>query len=325
MQGHRGARAVRPENTLAAFRYALSVPAVSTLELDTGITEDGAVVVIHDRTINGSHCVDTAPVSAGDREFPYVGKRVRDLSLAQIKTLDCGSKTLAEFPRQVAVPGERIPTLAEVFAVAKVRQDIRFNIETKISPTADDTAPYDVFTRKVVGEITRAGVLGRTTLQSFDWRTIQLAKRIQPRLETVALVWQYGPAECATIADECSLQAVYGNPAVKSPWTGGLDWWKSRDLATLIRQSGASTVSANWQVHDPAQATVVNPDWYLRQDPSYFHGPDVAGLHRRGLKAIPYTVNDEPTLQRVIDLGVDGIISDDPDLLIAVAKRNGLR
>ncbi|GAA3049949.1 Glycerophosphoryl diester phosphodiesterase [Actinokineospora globicatena] len=325
VQGHRGARAVRPENTLAAFRYALSVPAVSTLELDTGITEDGAVVVIHDRTINGSHCVDTAPVSAGDREFPYVGKRVRDLSLAQIKTLDCGSKTLAEFPRQVAVPGERIPTLAEVFAVAKVRQDIRFNIETKISPTADDTAPYDVFTRKVVGEITRAGVLGRTTLQSFDWRTIQLAKRIQPRLETVALVWQYGPAECATIADECSLQAVYGNPAVKSPWTGGLDWWKSRDLATLIRQSGASTVSANWQVHDPAQATVVNPDWYLRQDPSYFHGPDVAGLHRRGLKAIPYTVNDEPTLQRVIDLGVDGIISDDPDLLIAVAKRNGLR
>nr|WP_301318701.1 glycerophosphodiester phosphodiesterase family protein [Actinokineospora diospyrosa] len=325
VQGHRGARAVRPENTLAAFRYALSVPAVSTLELDTGITEDGAVVVIHDRTINGSHCVDTAPVRPGDPEFPYVGKRVRDLTLAQVKTLDCGSKTLAEFPRQVAVPGERIPTLAEVFAAARVRKDIRFNIETKISPTAADTAPYEVFTREVVSEITRAGVVGRTTLQSFDWRTIQLSKRIQPRLETVALVWQYGPAECATVADECSLQAVYGNPSVKSPWTGGLDWWKTRDLARLVRQSGASTVSANWQVHDPAQTTVSNPDWYLRQDPTYFHGPDVAGLHRKGLKVVPYTVNDEPTLERVIALGVDGIISDDPDLLIAVAKRNGLR
>ncbi|WP_239575452.1 glycerophosphodiester phosphodiesterase family protein [Actinokineospora baliensis] len=310
---------------MAAFRYALAVPAVSTLELDTGITEDGAVVVIHDRTINGSHCVDTAPVRPGDPEFPYVGKRVHDLTLAQVKTLDCGSKTLPEFPRQVAVPGERIPTLAEVFAAARVRGDIRFNIETKISPTTDDTAPYEVFTRKVVAEITRAGVLDRTTLQSFDWRTIQLSKRIQPRLDTVALVWQYGPAECATVADECSLQAVYGNPAVKSPWTGTLDWWKTRDLAKLVRQSGASTVSANWQVHDPAQAMVSNPDWYLRQDPTYFHGPTIEGLHRKNLKAIPYTVNDAPTLQRVIDLGVDGIISDDPDLLIAVAKRNGLR
>ena len=44
-----------------------------------------------------------------------------------------------------------------------------------------------------------------------------------------------------------------------------------------------------------------------------------------GLKVIPYTINDEQTMQRVIDLGVDGIISDDPELLIRVAKRNGLR
>ncbi|WP_245931378.1 glycerophosphodiester phosphodiesterase family protein [Actinokineospora auranticolor] len=318
---------MRPENTLAAFAYSLANPAVSTLELDTGITEDGAVVVLHDRTINGAHCVDTAPARAGDPEFPYVGKRVHDLTLAQIRTLDCGVKTLPEFPKQQAVPGQRIPTLAEVFGAVRAsgRTDIRLNIETKISPTADDTAPYDVFTRKVVGEIGRAGFTSRVTLQSFDWRTIQLSKKLLPSLETVALVWQYGPEECATIADECSLRAVYGDPSVKSPWTGGLDWWKTRDLARLVRQSGASTVSANWQVHDPAQGTVQDADWYLRQNPAYFHGPDVEGLHRKGLKVVPYTVNDEPTMQRVIDLGVDGLISDDPDLLIAVAKKNGLR
>ncbi len=93
IRGHRGARAVRPENTLAAFRYALANTDVSTLELDTGVTTDGHLVVIHDRTVNGSHCVDTAPATPGDLEFPYVGKRVHDLTLAQIKTLDCGSKT----------------------------------------------------------------------------------------------------------------------------------------------------------------------------------------------------------------------------------------
>ncbi|WP_267463893.1 glycerophosphodiester phosphodiesterase family protein [Actinokineospora iranica] len=327
MQGHRGARAVRPENTLAAFRYALANPDVSTLELDTGITEDGHVVVLHDRTVNASHCVDTAPATPADPEFPYVGKRVHDLTLAQLKTIDCGSKTLPEFPEQVAAPGERIPTLTEVFTAVRAsgRPDIRLNIETKVSPTANDTAPYEVFTRKVVTEITRAGFTSRTTLQSFDWRTIILARKLNPSLETVALIWQYGPAECKTLADECSLQAIYGDPTTKSPWTGGLDWWKSQDLAKLVRQSGATTVSANWQVHDPNQSTVDNEDWYLRQNPAYFHAPDVQGLHRKHLKVIPYTVNDEPTMNRVITLGVDGIITDNPDLLVRVAKLHGLR
>jgi glycerophosphoryl diester phosphodiesterase len=327
LQGHRGARAVRPENTLAAFRYALANDDVSTLELDTGVTKDGELVVLHDRAINGSHCVDTAPVRPGDRRFPYVGKLVHDLTLRQIKTIDCGSKTLPEFPKQQAVPGERIPTLDEVFDLVRSsgRRDVRLNIETKISPLVDDTAPYREFTRKLVRAIERADFARRATIQSFDWRTIRYARWIDPRIETVALVWQYGPAECRTLADECSLRAVYDDPSVKSPWTGGLDWWRFRDLGRLVRAAGAGVVSANWQVHDPNLGHVASDDWYLKEDPAYFHGPPVEGLHDQGLAVIPYTIDDEATMQRVIDLGVDGIISDDPDLLALVAKRNGLR
>jgi len=327
VQGHRGARAVRPENTLAAFRYALANEEISTLELDTGVTQDNRLVVLHDRTINGSHCEDTGPARRGDREFPYVGDRVRDLTLAQIRTLDCGSKTLPEFPDQRAVPGERVPTLQEVFKLVKAsgRHEVGLNIETKISPLVDDTAPYDRFTRLLVDAIQGAGMTDRVTIQSFDWRTIRLSQRLDRRIDTVALVWQYGPRECASLADECSLQAVFGDPSVKSPWTGGLDWWRTRDLGRLVRQADATTVSSNWQVHDPDLGTVESPDWYLKQDPSYFHGPGVADLQRRGLKVVPYTVNDEPTMQRVIDLGVDGLISDDPDLLVEVARRSGLR
>jgi glycerophosphoryl diester phosphodiesterase len=328
IQGHRGARAVRPENTLAAFRYALANADISTLELDTGVTADGQLVVIHDRTVNGSHCIDTAPAVPSDPEYPYVGKRVHDLTLAQLKTLDCGSKTLPEFPRQQAVPGERIPTLIEVFAAVRAsgRADVRLNIETKISPLVADTANYAVFTNKLVSAIRAAGFTRRATVQSFDWRTIRLARRLDRRIETVALVWQYGPAECASLADECSLQAGYGDPSVPSPWTGGLDWWRYQDLGRLVRAAGASTVSANWQVHDRDQGTVASPDWYLRQSPAYFHGPTVDRLHERyQLKVVPYTVNDAPTLQRLIDLRADGIISDDPDLVAQVARLNGLR
>ncbi|MFC4997885.1 glycerophosphodiester phosphodiesterase family protein [Dactylosporangium cerinum] len=319
VQAHRGGKATRPENTLAAFRNSLGNADISTLELDTGVTKDGVLVVSHDRAINGAHCRDTAPVRPGDPLFPYVGRNIKDLTLAQVKTVDCGN---------ASAPGERIPTLDELFKLVKSsgRTDIRMNIETKISPTVADTEPYWVFTIRLVTAVEKAGLAKRVTIQSFDWRTIQLSRAIDPRIETVALVWQYGPKECAALADECSLQAVYGDPKVKSPWTGTLDWWKFRDLGKLVKAVGASTVSANWQVHDPAQGTVVSDDWYLRQDPSYFHGPTVDVLHRRdGLKVVPYTVDDEATMDRVIALGVDGIISDDPEKLIAVARRAGLR
>jgi len=314
VQGHRGARARRPENTLSAFRYALD-RGVTTLELDTGVTKDGHLVVLHDRRINGAHCIG-----------PYVGQLVRDLTLAQVKELDCGTKTDPGFPEQVAQPGERIPALQEVFDLLRSRGDdtTRLNIETKISPLVDDTVPYDVFTRLLVRAIERNGFARRTTIQSFDWRTILLATRLTKRIGTVALVWQFAGVDCDALDDECSLQAVMGDPSVKSPWTAGLDWWRSRDLARLVRAARADVVSSNWQVHDPNLGHVESSDWYAKEDPAMYHGPSVAELQRRGIKVIPYTVNDERTMQRVVDLGVDGLISDDVDLLLLVAKRNGL-
>jgi glycerophosphoryl diester phosphodiesterase len=220
-----------------------------------------------------------------------------------------------------------MPTLQEVFdlVAASGDDDVRFNIETKISPTADDTAPYDVFTAKLVKAIKDNGLEDRAMIQSFDWRTIRLAKQLEPRIQTVALVWQYAGADCDDIADECSLEAVVGDPSVVSPWTGGLDWWRYKDLGRLVRAAKADVVSSNWQVHDPTQGKVDSTDAYLVEDPAIYHGPPIPQLQNRGLKVVPYTVNDQPTMQRVIDLGVDGIISDDPDTLLLVAKRNGLR
>jgi glycerophosphoryl diester phosphodiesterase len=203
---------------------------------------------------------------------------------------------------------------------------VRLNIETKISPLVADTADYRLFTSLLVGAIERNGFRDRATIQSFDWRTIQFAHRLDPHLGTVALIWQYGPAECASLADECSLQAVYGDPSVRSPWTGGLDWWQHKDVGKLVRQAQASTVSANWQVHDPDQGTVLSSDWYLWQSPAYFHGPTIGVLQQKyGLKVVPYTIDDAAIMQRVIDLGADGLISDDPDLAVQVGIRNGLR
>jgi len=220
-----------------------------------------------------------------------------------------------------------MPTLQELFDYVKANASypVRFNIETKISPLVDDTVPYDVFTQKLVAAIRSNGLEDRAMIQSFDWRTIMLAKQLDPKIETVALVWQFAGADCDNLDDECSLEAVMGDPSVKSPWTGGLDWWRYQDLGKLVSAAKADVVSSNWQVHDSNLGHVASSDFYLKEDPAMFHGPTVDVLQQHyHLRVVPYTIDDEPTMQRVIDLGVDGIISDDVDLLLLVSKRNGL-
>jgi glycerophosphoryl diester phosphodiesterase len=92
----------------------------------------------------------------------------------------------------------------------------------------------------------------------------------------------------------------------------------------MVEAAKADVVSSNWQVHEPNLGHVASTDWYLKEDPAMYHGPSVSDLQSRGLRVVPYTIDDETTMQRVIGLGVDGIISDDIDLLQLVAKRNGL-
>jgi glycerophosphoryl diester phosphodiesterase len=118
LQAHRGGRGEWTEESLAAFANSLKL-GVTTLELDTHLTEDGKVIVWHDDTIQANKCVDTAPAAPGDAEFPYVGDRVADLSLAQIKTLDCGFKQLPGYPEQQVIEGNRIAELKDVFQLVQ--------------------------------------------------------------------------------------------------------------------------------------------------------------------------------------------------------------
>src|SRR6478672_12377057 len=80
LEGHRGTRGLRPENTLAAFGKALQI-GVTTLELDTGVTKDGVVLVSHERRISSLEC-----------QGPYVGKLIHELTYAQVQQLDCGTR-----------------------------------------------------------------------------------------------------------------------------------------------------------------------------------------------------------------------------------------
>jgi glycerophosphoryl diester phosphodiesterase len=115
IHGHRGARALRPENTLPGLARALAI-GIDALEFDVTLTGDGELILAHDLVVEAQTIRDTGAATAGDSQFPYVGKLWSQLSLAQIRTLDAGDRRPPE-PFQdtfAAVPGSGVPTLDQV-------------------------------------------------------------------------------------------------------------------------------------------------------------------------------------------------------------------
>jgi glycerophosphoryl diester phosphodiesterase len=171
LQAHRGGLGLRPESTLSAFGNAMQL-GVSTLELDVQITEDGVAVVTHDRQISPVKCQDTAPAFPGDPEYPYVGKYIKTLTLAQVKTLDCGTRRPTDpndpyVDTMEMVPGSKMPTLIEVFDLVKRygADDVMLNIETKVEAGApEETAPREQFVQVVANDVREAGMIDQATI-----------------------------------------------------------------------------------------------------------------------------------------------------------------
>lgn len=193
---------------------------VSTLEFDIGITRDRQPLVWHDETMGPHKCVDTKPVFGGDPQYPYVGKLVHDLTLAQIRTLDCG---------------RRIATLPEIFGLTDAyRADVRFDIETKVDaeqPSA--TASPDEFVDVILSAVRAAGKADRVEIESFDWRTLPAVHRVEPSMPVAAL-WN---------------QTTW---RPDSPWLAGINPAVIGDPLVAAAMLGASIVSPAYSLVDNA-------------------------------------------------------------------------
>nr|WP_139272866.1 glycerophosphodiester phosphodiesterase [Mycobacterium paraffinicum] len=285
LQAHRGGRGETTEESLRAFAKSLEL-GVSTLELDINITGDGQPLVWHDPTIDPEKCADTGPAFAGDPQYPYVGKLVHELTLAQIRTLDCGRR-LAEFRDAEVVRGNKIAVLPEVFTLAdSYRAAVRYNIETKVAADRPGTsAEPQEFVDVILAAARSAGKVGQVEIESFDWRTLPLVRRAEPSIPLVALydeeTWAPG-----------------------SPWLNGIDAAAVGD--PLI---GALLVGAD----------IVSPRYQLVTGKPY-----VDRAHAFGLQVIPWTVDDAAAMRELIADGVDGLITDYPTLLRGVLAELGM-
>lgn len=294
LQGHRGARGLAPENTLAAFETALRV-GVTTLELDLGISRDGALVVSHDPRLDPEL---TRRPDGTWIEGP--GPRLSELDLVALRRFDIGrarpgGRVARRFPDQRPADGETVPTLAEVVALTdRLGADhVRFNIETKVSPLAPDDAPApEIFARRVVEEVARLGIGARTTVQSFDWRPLEEVHRLAPDLSTACLT-----------AEQTWLDTLeHGRPGA-SPWLAGHDIDDHPGVPALVHAAGCAIWSPYYEDLDRSA---------------------LARAHDLGLEVVVWTVNDRRAIPQMLDLGVDGLITDYPDQARAVLEQRGL-
>ena len=283
IQGHRGARALFPENTLEGFVAAAAL-GVDAFELDVGMTADGAVVVSHDPALNPDITRDASGAWLNGR-----GPTIHTLTLAALSGYDVGrirpgSRTASLFPGQVACDGARIPTLAAVLAALP---PARFTIEVKTDPAHPDrTAPPQVLADATLAVIDAAGATGRIILESFDWRLQRHVRKTRP---DIRLAWL---TRAETVRE------------------AGL-WW---DGTTAIGSIPACVAAEGGPIWAPDHTSLTEPQ--------------VQEAHALGLLVLPWTVNQPADISRLIAWGVDGLISDRPDLALSLTgsaspSRNG--
>ncbi|WP_409192322.1 glycerophosphodiester phosphodiesterase [Bradyrhizobium sp. RDM4] len=293
LEAHRGGRALLPENTLPAFANALSM-GVDTLELDVGVTADGEVVVSHERGLNPDLARDANGAYVAAPGTPFVKLQFADVRTYDVGQLRPDSAYAKQFPGQRTIPGTRIPTLREVFALVRKSGNtrVRFNIETKIDPDhPDQSLDPQAFVAKLLGLIEAEQFSDRVMIQSFDWRTLLLVQQQTPAIPTVYLTLQRGPAP--TIALD-----------KPSNWTAG---FSPADHGGSLPRTIKAAGGAIWSPYF-GDVTVTL----------------VSEAHALGLRVVVWTVNKPEDMARMIETGVDGIISDRPDLLRQVAGEKGI-
>jgi glycerophosphoryl diester phosphodiesterase len=305
LQGHRGARGLRPENTLPSFEAALDA-GVCSIETDVHLTAEQIPILFHDHALSERFC---RLLPGGTGPVPSARPLLRTLTLAQFRRYradinpdpqrfpaqDPGVTPLAAaFSVARGMDPYTLPTLAEFFAFVAAyageqgaaagktpRQQERarqvcLDLELKRVPfhpellgDGYDAVHPGALESLVVEAVREAGLVRQVAVRSFDHRCVLHVKRLEPDLRTAVLVEGTAPVQPAAIT----------------------------------RRAGAGTYCPDVDFLDRLQ---------VRQ------------LHKAGLRVVPWTVNEPADWERLLDWGVDGITTDYPDRLAEWLRARGI-
>ena len=269
IQGHRGARGLMPENSIAAFMKALE-EGVSTLELDVVITKDKQVLISHDPFMLSDICSkpNGEPVAKNEVE----GFNIYQMTYAEVQQFDCGSRGNARFPEQQKMAVTK-PLLADMIDQVEEHLSknnlakVNYNIEIKSveSEYGISQPQVDEFSKLVLEVITNRLSDERFTIQSFDFNVLKHIHKTYPEVALVALVENKKGVEA-------NLEDLGFIPKIYSPYY------------LLLNQKNVDL------------------------------------CHQKGMKVVPWTVNDRDRMLKLVEMGVDGIITDYPDRAKGLSK-----
>ncbi len=291
--GHRGAAGLAPENTLAAFKWAFNL-GVDAVELDVLITADGKIVVHHDFSLNPE--IARTPDGAWLKDWE--GPAIKDLTLAELKTYDVGrlkpnTKYARRYPEQQPADRERIPTLHEVISLFKsYDKETQLWIEIKTSPEKPDmTPPPEAVADALVQLLREQNFARRVRVLSFDWRALVHVQKIAPEIPTVYVSLEGG-----------SLNNIKAGQPGASPWLAGLD---IDDFNGSIPKAVKAAGGRYWA------------PYYKHITYSLLNE-----AHELGLQVFAWAPDERGAMVRLIEMGVDGIITNRPDILQSILSGN---
>ena len=291
--GHRGAAGLAPENTLSAFKKALNL-GVDAIELDVHLSADKILVVYHDFTLKP----EITRASDGEWIDMWTGLAIKNLSLANLKTYDVGrlkpqTAYARRYPDQTPADGERIPALREVIALLKSHpnKNTQIWIEIKTSPEAPKVSSEpEAVAEAVLKLLQKTGFSNHVRILSFDWRALVYVQRLAPGIPTVYL---------SHIGNR--LNNIKPGQAGPSPWTAGIDVDDYNGLIPLAIKAAGGQIWAPYYKY-------VNPT-------------RIEEAHKTGLKVFVWTPDRKRDLLRLRKMGVDGIITNRPDILKSLFNR----
>ncbi len=296
---HRGARSFAPENTIPGYTTGLAI-GTHWVDMDIVMTRDGEILVSHDIRLNPDIVRDASGAFITDR------KLVKNLTLAEVQLYDVGRMDPASpyskfFPAQLGMDGVHMPTLREVirYVNARTAGRVGFQIEFKTDPVNPDwTYTPAQFAAALYRVISEEGIVGTSEIQSFDWRCLYELQKLDARVKTAYLTeWDNEPGTPNSFYDP--------DPAKAGLWTGGV---LVKDHGNSIPQMVKDMGGTCWEPED-VELTKETLD----------------EAHRLGLKVVVWTwpehsgtTFDVALVSKLIEWGVDGIITDDPGLLISM-------
>ena len=293
---HRAGRGLMPEQTLPAYVAALRL-GVDYVDMDIGMTKDGVLVITHDLTLDPDLTRDQNGLWITDR-IPISRLTLPELWNYDVGRLKPGTQYASYFPYQRSVDLTHIPTLKEVVQFVKriAGNKVGFQIEIKNDPTQPElTASPKDFAKALYQLMAEENLSDRAEIQAFDWRLLIELNKLDKHIKTAYL----SDHTTETMDD-----------TEKGVWTAGLlpkDYGYS--LPQMVRHLGGFC----WE---PFEMDVTKSA--------------VVEAHRLGLKVVVWgwpeqegTEFNYAQVEKMIDWGVDGIITDRPDILRGVLVTRG--